>query len=327
MSCQRVLITGGAGFIGSYFVRKFLKMGAYVDVFDNLSTGTLRNLPKDANLLFHYGDILDEKKLKILPKVDLVVHLASIVGMKLAKNNAKLTYDTATKGTENVLRYTHDSPVLLLSSSSVYGLLETNKKVKENVDITLNDLKKYDGGVLGYACGKWHMEQIALNASTKGRKVLIIRPFNIVGDRQLPDHGMVLPSFISSVLNNLPLKVYGNGKQYRCFSDVNVFVDSVIKLMQSKYVWNVGNNIFNIGSDSKVTIQFLAEKVIEITRSSSRIIHVPFQDIFPNQVDVLARTPDISLVNQYIANILWPSIDDIIEKVFEYKLSIYGKNT
>lgn len=311
-SLKSVLITGGAGFIGSYFVRKFLKMGMQVHVLDNLSTGTMDNLPEHPNLSFYNGSILDNERLGDLPKVDFVIHLASIVGMKLAKKDADLTYLTATKGTENILKYTGNTPILLLSSSSIYGLIETDEKVKENTIITIDNLKKYDGGVLGYACGKWHMEQIALKSSNSGRSVLIIRPFNVVGPRQVAKYGMVLPSFIDAAIKNMPLKIYGDGTQYRCFSDARLFVDCIVKLIQIREVWTLGNNIFNIGSDEIVTIQSLAEKIIKLTQSSSKIIHVPFENVFPGQVDVMARRPDTSLVKPYISEIIWPSIEESI---------------
>jgi UDP-glucose 4-epimerase len=176
----------------------------------------------------------------------------------------------------------------------------------------MNDLRGYDGGVLGYACGKWQMEQIGLQAANAGRKVLIIRPFNVIGSRQASKYGMVFPTFIKAAIKHEPLTVYGDGMQTRCFSYVEVFIDCVLKLIQNDNAWTLNNNIFNIGSDEIVSIRSLAEKIIQAAKSNSPIVHTPFQNIFPGQADVLGRVPDTSVFNQFIGEIKWPSVAQII---------------
>lgn len=185
---KHVLITGGTGFIGSHLARKFLSAGAIVHIFDNLSTGRLENLPRHPNLVLHNGSIMDRQSLqnRSHKEFNVIFHLASIVGMKLATTQHRLVYETATVGTENVLETIPGSPVVLFSSSAVYGLHQ-EKPVSESSVAPFDELMQYDGGKLGYACGKFEMEQIGKKYSENGRKVLIIRPFNVVGNRQLGD--------------------------------------------------------------------------------------------------------------------------------------------
>ncbi|CAG5070560.1 dTDP-4-oxo-6-deoxy-D-allose reductase [Dyadobacter sp. CECT 9623] len=314
-----VLVTGGAGFIGSHLVPAFLKIGFKVQVLDNLSTGLLENLPVHPDLSFNQASILDEAEMRNLGKFDLVVHLASIVGMKLAKQDPILTYKTAIKGTENVLRYTGDTPVVLCSSSSVYGLSDTGTRMREDAEIAENSLLDYDGGILGYACGKRHMEELGIAASASGRQVLILRPFNVIGVGQVGTYGMVVPTFIGAAMAGMPLRVFGDGNQSRCFSDVTTFVQSLIQLLSTKMAWRPGHNIVNLGSDQTVSINLLALKIINAVGSSSVIEYVPFKTVFPGQKDVQNRLPDISYSKTLIGDINWPIIDDVIKTFLDVK--------
>ncbi|KQS24770.1 NAD(P)-dependent oxidoreductase [Dyadobacter sp. Leaf189] len=314
-----VLITGGAGFIGSHLAPAFLKIGFKVRILDNLSTGTLENLPVHPDLSFTNCSILDENALKSLAGFDLVVHLASVVGMKLAKQNPVLTYQTAVKGTNNILKYTGNTPIVLCSSSSVYGLSDTGIKMREDAAITDGNLLDYDGGTLGYACGKRHMEQLGIAAAAAGRKVLIVRPFNVIGLRQVGTYGMVVPAFIQAAMADIPLRIFGDGNQTRCFSDVNTFVQSLIRLLSIDLAWQPGSNIVNLGSDQTVSINALANKIIRAIGSASAIEHVPFKSIFPGQVDVQNRLPDTSYSKSLLGDISWPNIDDVINTFLDIR--------
>lgn len=309
---KNVLVTGGAGFIGSHFVKEFLKMGFTVHVIDNFSTGFKDNLPDHPNLKFYYGSIMDKEFLKQIPNVDLVIHLASIVGMIRAKENSSLAYDTATEGTKNVLNCTGNAPAILFSSSSVYGLKDKKEKLSESTIIKQKYLLALDGGELGYACGKRDMEKLGLKQAADGRKIMIIRPFNVFGAKQIGKFGMVIPKFIQQALNNQPITIFGNGTQSRCFSCIDTLVDCVFKLMENDDSWNMGNNIINVGSDESITINALADEIVKNSKSKSVKTYLPYHKIFPGQVDVLTRVPDTSHFQKLCGTVNWPPLREIL---------------
>ncbi len=315
---KTILITGGAGFIGSYLVKKLLRSGNVIHVLDNLSTGSLHNLPEHQNLFFHQGSILDESVLKSLQKVkfDLIFHLASIVGMRLATRYQQLVYDTATIGTLNVLNTWREAPVVLFSSSAVYGM-DNTWAVKEDLPIAFDQLLNYDGGKLGYACGKWEMEQIGLRASKQGRRVLIVRPFNVIGKRQVGTYGMVVPTFINQALQGMPLTIYDDGLQVRSFSCVKMFTDCLLKLTAAADVWQAGGNIVNIGSRNGYSINDLARIVVEATKSHSPVKYHLYQDFFENHKDVIYRVPDTTYGEQFYGTMEWPTLTDMVQDILQ----------
>ena len=317
---KNVLITGGSGFIGSYLVRMLLELAANVYVLDNLSTGSLENLPESPNLFFYNGSILDRLFAKQFLNInfDYIIHLASVVGMRLATKQQQLVYKTATTGTQNVMDAFPDVPIVLFSSSAVYGM-ENRLPVKEYQPISYSQLLKYDGGKPGYACGKWEMEQIGLRASEKGRKVIIVRPFNVIGNRQVGTYGMVLPTFIKQALNGEPLTVLDDGFQVRSFSCVETFTECLFKLLDKSDAWIHGNNIFNMGTQKGNSINELAKIVIEETGSKSSIQYLLYQDIFPNHTDVIYRVPDTSHGEKYFGKTEWPTLRQIVNKVMKRK--------
>jgi UDP-glucose 4-epimerase len=277
----------------------------------------MNNLPQHDNLIFHHGSILDSTRLEGFKDIGLVIHLANMVGMRLVKSYEQLAYDTAKIGTTNVLEHTGDAPVVLFSSSSVYGLLTTTKRVREDESLSLRECLAYDGGNLGYACGKWETEQLGLDEAKKGRKVLILRPFNVIGPRQVSDYGMVVPKFIEQASRNEPLTIYGDGTQSRCFSWVDTFIDCIFQLMQQERAWQSGNNIVNVGSDQITSIRSLAEEVIRATDSISAIEHIDYDKIFRGQKDVLSRVPDTTYGESLYGQVQWPGISDIIGRMLE----------
>lgn len=315
-----VLVTGGAGFIGSHFVNEFLNMGLTVHVVDNLSTGLKDNLPDHPNLNFYYGSIMDKLFLKQIPNVDLVIHLASIVGMIRAKKDSSLAYHTATVGTENVLNITKNAPTILFSSSSVYGLKNTSEKLSESTLIDQKNLLALDGGELGYANGKRDMEKLGLKYSANGRKIMIIRPFNVFGSKQIDEFGMVIPKFIKQAINDQPITIFGDGSQSRCFSNIETLVDCVFKLMDINDSWNLGNNIINVGSDESISINDLADKIIKYSESKSVKTYLPYNKIFPGQVDVYTRVPDTSHFHKLCGSVDWLPLKNTLIILINEKL-------
>lgn len=313
---KNVLITGGAGFIGKYMVNRFLELGATVHVVDNLYTGSPKNLPDNPNLHFYEGSILDKPFLETLSnnKFDLIIHLASVVGMRLATKYQDLVYQSATTGTSNVMEVFPGVPIVLFSSSAVYGM-DNKTSVREDQFVPYEQLLKYDGGNLGYACGKWEMEQIGVRAAEAGRKVLIVRPFNVVGIGQVGTYGMVVPTFVHLALNNKPITVLDDGNQVRSFTRIDAFIECVFRLMQYEELWTVNNNIVNIGSKNGNTINDLARIVKEETNSGSEITYSRYEEFFPNHKDVTYRVPDITLGEKYYGKIEWPTLRDIVQSL------------
>lgn len=311
-----VLITGGAGFIGNYIVKRFLKSGVNVHVLDNLSTGTLNNIPPHPNLIFHHGSILDKPFLRSLKKFnfDLILHLASIVGMRLATKYQPLVYQTATTGTLNVMETFTNAPIVLFSSSAVYGM-DHKWAVKEDQAISHDQLLKYDGGKNGYACGKWEMEQLGLKAAKDGRKVLIVRPFNVIGTKQVGTYGMVVPTFIKQAIDGRPLTIFDDGFQIRSFSCVDTFVKCLFKIMRFHEVWEIGKNIINIGSRNGYSINDLAFIVLEETHSASVICYHLYEEFFPDHKDVIYRVPDTTYGEKFYGKVEWPTLREIVKNI------------
>jgi len=315
---KNVLVTGGAGFIGSYIVKKFLRLGTNVHVLDDLSTGSLDNLPMHDSLTFHHGSVLDKTFLNSLKELqfDLILHLASIVGMKLATQYHQLTYKTATSGTWNIMNTFQKVPIVLFSSSAVYGM-DNKKLVKEDQPVAFEQLLKYDGGKFGYACGKYEMEQIGLSAAQNGRKVLIVRPFNVVGTKQIGTYGMVIPTFINLALEDKPLIIYDDGFQVRSFSSINTFVECLFKIMNAEEAWNINQNIINVGSRNGYSINDLALIVLKETKSNSVIKYRLHKEFFPDHKDVVYRVPDTTYGEKFYGKIEWPTLTGIVKDILE----------
>ena len=197
LKVDQVLVTGGAGFIGSWLVQRLLKVGNQVIVLDDLSTGSISRLPNHPNLEVVIGSVLDLICVrKVVKRARLVIHLAGVVGMRLANHQRELAYRIATEGTSIIMEETGTVPIFLFSSSAVYGYAKSGTSAREKLSVLRNEEIEYDGGQPGYATGKFDMEQMALTiASQQQRQVLCVRPFNVVGPGQQDTYGMVLPSF------------------------------------------------------------------------------------------------------------------------------------
>ena len=325
---MKYLITGGAGFIGSYLVEELLSMGHIVTVLDDMSTGTYNNIKpfkKEKNFLFVLGSILDESLVKkLVLKCDQVYHLAAVVGVKHVMENPVDTIRTNTIGTENILHYCakYNRKVLIASTSEVYGKAMKIKKGNAG-------LKESDDSLFGathirrwsYATSKALDEFLSLAYyQEKNLPVVIVRLFNTVGPRQLGDYGMVIPIFVHKALLGDTLPIFGDGNQRRSFTYVGDVVKGIIKLMDIK---DAEGQVINIGNSDETTINELAELVIKITKSKSQIEHIPYQKAYGISFeDMSRRKPDISKINKMIGFKPTIGIEEIVEQVVTYMKSI-----
>lgn len=311
----RILVTGGAGFLGHQLVKRLLDLGHEVVVLDDLSTGKRSNLPSDPRLIFVEGSILNPADcVKAAAGCAATFHLAAIVGMRLAAAYQEASYNIADAGTRHVLDATGDTPIILFSSSAVYGLT-TQAAVAEHETVGEANCLAYDGGKRGYASGKWRLEELGQEAMQAGRKVLIVRPFNAVGEGQVGTYGMVVPSFIQQALSNADITIYDDGLQSRTFSEVKCFVSVLDRLVHTPAAWDAPNNVVNVGTQESTTIRGLAELVLETTGSSSTLSFRPYSDVFPGKSDVRARVPNTSRLESLIGPVQWPSLAEIVQEL------------
>ena len=312
-----VLVTGGCGFIGHHLVRRLLQQGNRVTVLDDLSTGRLENLPDHPNLNFVEGSVLDEETvLQAGREVQLVFHLASVVGMQRAYSQPELTYHTSVVGTDNVLKATGNSPVVLFSSSAVYGLVSQGQ-TQEAQTISEELPLAYDGGKRGYAAGKWQMERIGQQAAKTGRPVMILRPCNAVGSRQSPAYGMVLPRFIERATAGNPLTIFDDGEQRRSFSCVDTFIDCTMQLIAKPQAWQPPCNVINVGTNRPTSIWELAQIVLQETGSASPVEFIPYEQIFPGKQDARVRVPDTQRLESLLGAVEWPDVRTLVRSIVQ----------
>jgi UDP-glucose 4-epimerase len=298
---MRILVTGGAGFIGSHLCERLVNDGHSVTAFDNFSTGrasNLVNLMSSTQFNLVDGSILDSQVMNpLIAGVDYVFHLAAAVGVFNIVNNPLESLLTNIRGTENVLEAAHAAniPVFLTSSSEVYG-----KNVSDS-------LKESDDRILGSPVTlRWsYSEAKAIDESLayayfieKQLETRIVRFFNTVGPRQLGAYGMVVPRFVKAALSNEPVTIYGDGKQTRCFAHVYDVIDAVIAVAFAK---NTPGKVINIGNDFEISINDLARKVIEETKSTSEISFVPYAEAYGEGFeDMERRVPNIDLIRDLV---------------------------
>lgn len=315
---EKVLITGGAGFIGGHLVARLLDDGHHVVVLDDLSSGSMDRLPEHPKLEVVVGSVLDPMALEQAVRgAQFVINLAGIVGMRLATAEFKRAYEVASHGSKRVLEATGEIPIVMVSSSAVYGRTPRDP-VDEGAHITAETVASYDGGKPGYASGKWEMEQHALAAAGNGRRVLVVRPFNVVGPAQTDAYGMVLPTFVRSSLAGRSLEVHDDGQQVRTFSEVGTFIDCLCRLMEAEDAFNLG--VVNVGSTTTTSILDLANTVLEETGNTLPVQFVPYNVRFPGREDVRRRRPDIQRLESLIGPIQWPGIREIVQAVISHEL-------
>ena len=316
---MRVLITGGAGFIGSHLADAYLQRGDEVLVIDDLSTGTIDNIQHlKSNPKFHYTiDSVHNQPVtaELVDQCDVVFHLAAAVGVKLIVESPVRTIETNVRGTEVVLALANKKQkrVLVASTSEVYGL-SADVPFKEDGNLVMGATTK---GRWSYACSKAIDEFLAL-AYWREKKLptTIVRLFNTVGPRQTGRYGMVIPTFVKQALAGRPITVYGDGKQTRCFGYVGDVVGALIKLMDTTE--SIGQ-VFNIGSTEEISILQLAEKVRELTQSTSEIVFVPYDDAYEEGFeDMPRRVPDTNKINQLVGFKPEMTLDGILETVISY---------
>ena len=311
-----VLVTGGCGFLGRALVARLRAGGARVRVLDDCSaTGGVCLLEPDAGTIFRRGSVTDEQAVReIAEGVELVIHLASVVGMRSVHKDPERAFQVSDRGTATVLAATGDAHAVLVSSSCVYGL-RAAEPAREFEAPTESACLAYDGGRRGYACGKLRLEQHGAAARREGRPVLILRPFNVVGPGQDPEQGMVIPTFVRSALRGEPLRIFGDGNQTRCFSGIDYFVERVLALLALPEAWTAEDATYNIGSTEATSIGELARLVIEAAGSPSTVEHVPFEQAYPGRRDVLHRKPSEAALDRILGPPSWPPIETIVTQV------------
>jgi UDP-glucose 4-epimerase len=317
---MKVLITGGAGFIGSHLAEAYLEKGDEVYIIDDLSTGSLENiehLQKDNlsqdKLFVHVDTILNhETMLELIGICDVVFHLAAAVGVQYILENPMDSIKTNIQGTEKVLELCakFKKKVLIASSSEVYGK-HAHAPLVETDNIVYGPSSKFRWS---YAASKLMDEFTALAYfRTQGLKVTVARLFNTIGPRQTGAYGMVVPRFISQAIKNDPLTVYGDGNQTRTFTDVKDVVYAFMKMVENEQSFG---EVFNLGGVEEITILDLAQKIITLTESRSKIILVPYEEAFGADFeDMLRRVPSVDKAERLIGFQPNGQLDSILKRI------------
>ncbi len=316
---MKALITGGAGFIGSHLAERLLEFGHEVFIIDNLWTGKLSNIENIQNherLHLVVDTILNESVMnELIFKIDHIYHLAAAVGVKNIMDHPVETLEINVKGTEVVLRLANrfKKKIFIASTSEIYGK-HVEHTLSEDDNRVMGTVKKRRWA---YACSKTLDEFLALSYfNEKKLPVVIGRLFNTVGPRQIGQYGMVLPTFVQSALLGKPITVFGDGTQSRSFTYVSDVVEALIKLMDEPAA---EGDVFNVGNDSEVTINQLAETVKEMTGSVSEIEHIPYEKAYgPGFEDMERRCPNIDKIKNLIGFEPSHDLESIVRSVIDY---------
>jgi UDP-glucose 4-epimerase len=317
---MRVLITGGAGFVGSHLADALLARGDTVYVIDDLSTGSIENIEAlKEDRRFHYviDSVMNERVLaELIDRVDVVFHLAAAVGVRLIVESPVNTIETNVHGTEMVLKIANKKKkkVLLMSTSEVYGK-STAVPFREDADLVMGATDK---GRWSYACSKAIDEFLGLAYHKEKRlPVVVVRLFNTVGPRQTGRYGMVIPNFVKQALLGHPLTVFGDGSQTRCFTYVGDVVAALVALATHP---DAVGQVFNIGNDGdEISILALAERVKARTRSQSPIELVPYDKAYEAGFeDMPRRVPDLTKLRTLIGYEPKVHLDEILDRVIAF---------
>ena len=322
---MKILITGGAGFIGSHLAEAYLEKGDDVYIIDDLSTGSLDNLqpmtsdPRFQNRLFVTVDtILNHESLLELTGIccDVVFHLAAAVGVLTILEKPLESIRTNIQGTEKVLELCNKfkKKVLIASTSEVYGK-HLHAPLVETDNIIYGPSSKFRWS---YAASKLMDEFTALAYyRTHGLKTVIARLFNTVGPRQTGAYGMVIPRFVDQALSGKPLTIYGDGSQTRTFTYVKDVVQAFMALMETD---DAAGQVLNVGGIEEISIRSLAEKIIGLTASGSRIEYIPYEKAFGKDFeDMQRRVPGIEKIHKLIGFDPKTSLDEILRQVIASK--------
>ena len=311
---RSILVTGGAGFIGSHLVDRLLAQGDSVTVIDDMSTGLRTNLPQEHELLNVITGTVSESLGSIDIDVDVIFHLAAAVGVKLVVDEPIRTIETNVLETSEILRFAslQNTPILLASTSEVYGK-STEIPMQEEGDLVFGATTK---SRWSYGCSKALDEHLAMAwFNREGVPVRIPRLFNTIGPRQRGGLGMVVPRFVKAAMNNQPLVVYGDGLQTRCFCDVRDTVPMLLDLMGTNK--SIGL-VVNVGSNEPITIMELAELVRSTLKSKSTIECISMDDAYGEGFeDLQVRQPDLERIVSLIGNRTRIPLQDTILSIAE----------
>jgi UDP-glucose 4-epimerase len=313
---MRILITGGAGFIGSHLAERFLKDGHQVSVIDDLSTGSFDNIFRlKLNPRFTYAiDTVFNRSLvgELVDCCDIVYHLAAAVGVRLVVDSPVRTIETNVHGTEVVLGAVakKNRRIVVASTSEVYGK-SADVPFREDADLVIGPttINRWS-----YACSKALDEFLALAYwREKGVPATVVRLFNTVGPRQTSQYGMVLPTFVRQALLGEPITIFGSGDQTRCFGYVGDVVEALVRIAQSDRV--VGE-VINIGNDEEISISTLATLVKSTTESASPIRRVPYDTAYGSGFeDMPRRVPSLAKVRRLLGYRPTTPVQSIIDEV------------
>jgi nucleoside-diphosphate-sugar epimerase len=316
---MKILITGGAGFIGSHLAERLLERGDEVCIIDDLSTGAIENIAAIKNhpqFTYHIDSVRNYRlTAELVDMCDVVYHLAAAVGVRLIVESPVSTIETNIRGTDIILSLAAKKRkrVVITSTSEVYGK-RSHVPFREDDDLVMGPTSK---GRWSYACSKAIDEFLAI-AYWKEKRVptVIVRLFNTVGPRQTGRYGMVIPNFVRQALAEQDITVHGDGSQTRCFTYVNDVVTALIKVAEHPRA--VGE-VYNIGSEHEVSILELARKIKKLTGSESRIVFKPYAEAYEEGFeDMMRRVPDISKIRALINYRPTTDLDSILASVIDY---------
>jgi len=315
----RILVTGGAGFIGSNLVDVLMAQGHEVTVLDNLSVGKVRNIAhhlEDERFHFVNDSILNVTTLeRLIRQADLIFHLAAVVGVKYVVEDPLNAIITNVRGTENVLElaFKYWVKTVVASSSEIYGK-STDVPLQEDGDRLLGPTTV---GRWSYSDAKAIDEYFAFAYAKKGLPVTVIRYFNAYGPRLDPlGYGSVVARFFTQALRGEPLTVYDDGQQTRCFTYV---ADAVEGTIRAAMVREAVGQVFNIGSDRETSINELAQLIKELTGSPSEIVHVPYDSAYgPHFEETRRRVPDVSRAREVLGFEARTSLEEGMRRTLEW---------
>ncbi|MHC4985656.1 MAG: GDP-mannose 4,6-dehydratase [Planctomycetota bacterium] len=322
LDTQSVLITGGAGFIGSHLAERLVADGCNVILVDDLSTGSMDNI---AHLLdspqvqFVRESVRNDTSMTpLVDRCDVIFHLAAAVGVQLIVDRPVHTIETNIHGSEVMLNLANKfrRKILVASTSEVYGK-NTKVPFTEDDDVTLGPTHFTRWS---YACSKMVDEFLALAYHDQyDLPTVICRFFNTVGPRQTGQYGMVVPRFVQRALANETIDIYGTGKQSRCFCNVSDVVGAIIKLMACG---DAEGQVVNIGTDESISIEGLAQRIIELTGSSSTTRTLSYEEAYGRPFDdMLTRKPSLEKINRLIGYAPTVSLDETLQQVIDYERS------